>query len=144
MSLAFLVILVVLGIGLVIGLVHLTGGSRQAVIGDEVAAVTRFQEDHEDAQIVRCFLAADRFDALLILADGDVGFVHAFGSKALTRRFSRAELADMIEMEGGTSIALKTGELALPRYVIHFADQATRAEVMAALGLAAAPLPEPA
>ncbi|WP_349364522.1 MAG: hypothetical protein ABL307_04385 [Roseitalea porphyridii] len=140
MNLLVLVAVVGFGIGLIVLLVHLTGGSRPTPIDDKGAARDRFAEDYPDDGVRHCVLSADGFDALLALEGGDVGLVHAVGSKALTRRYSHAEFAAMIELQDSRSILLRTGEMTLPPLTIRFADAEARAEAMAALGLSVVPV----
>jgi len=109
-------------------------------IDDRAAARNRFAEDYPDAAVRHCALGADGFDALLALEGGDVGLVHAMGTKALTRRYTHEELAAMIELRDSRSILLRAGEMTLPPVVIRFSDAATRAEALAALGLSAVPV----
>lgn len=144
MSLLALVGIVGFGIGLVVVLVHLTGGSRRPVLGDTHRVAERFGIDFPDADIVGCFESADGYEALLVLGDGSVGLVHTIGAKTLTRHYRRSELATMISVQGATSLAFDPHEMTLPPIVLSFDTPQTRADVIAALGLQALPVREAA
>jgi hypothetical protein len=143
-SLPLLVAVVGFGIGLVVLLVHLSGGSARVPLGDEEQVTERFRIDFPDAEIARCFESADGFEALLVLADGSLGLVHTVGSKSLTRHYKRDEFATMISVKDETSLAFDAHEMTLPRITITFDSPQTRADVMAALGLATLPVSEAA
>lgn len=94
MNLAVLAIMVASGIGLTVTLVHLTGGSRRAVLQDEVSAVRRFSLDFPDRHVGKVFLTDDGYTAFLTLPHARVGIVHAIGSKFLTRVVGEADLME--------------------------------------------------
>lgn len=144
MDLLVLVAIVGFGIGLIVLLVHWTGGSQRPALGDAGQVAARFRIDFPDAEIVRCFESADGYEALLLLADGSLGLVHTIGSKSLTRHYKREEFATMIRIRDDASLAFDPHEMTLPRLVIRFGTSETRAEVMAALGLAMPPVSEAA
>lgn len=141
MPLPVLVAVVAVGIALVVLLVHLTGGSRVAVIEGEEQARDRFATDYPETATARCILSADRRDAVLELADGHVGLVHAIGSNYLTRFVSRGEMvAQVSEAETGV-VNLLTHDLTWPRAQMTFEDNETAREVA---GLFASELAGPA
>lgn len=140
MSLPVLIGVVAAGIALIVVLVHLTGGSERAPLGTAEEVTERFRIDFPDAEVERCFESADGYEALLVLADGGLGLVHTVGSKSLTRHYKREALATMISVKDDASLAFDAHEMTLPPVVIRFADARTRAEAMAALGLAAVPV----
>lgn len=141
MPLPMLVAIVAGGIALVVLMVHLTGGSGVAAIESEKQARDRFATDYPEAETVRCILSADRRDAVLELADGHVGLVHAIGSNYLTRFVSRGEMtADVSASEAGV-VNLVTRDLTWPRAHMTFEDNETAREVA---GLFAAELAGPA
>lgn len=134
MSLPVLVGVVSFGIVLVVFLVHISGGSRRLVIADEAMAAALFGADHEGAGVARAYLTADRHDAVLVLADGGIGLVHAMGSKAVTRRFGRGEGPDATAAGDETSVAIRFHDIAMADIRLTFADRASRDAVTAALG----------
>ena len=137
MSLTVLVALVAVGIALVVVLVHLSGGSARAPLGDEAAVIQRFRLDFPDSDVHRCFESADRYEALLLLGDGSLGLVHAFGDKSLTRHYSTEEFATIISVIDDASLTFDAHEMTLPRLTIRFENAQRRAEVLSALGLPA-------
>ena len=144
MSLLVLVAIVGFGIGLIVLLVHLTGGSQRPQLGDPDQVAERFRIDFADADIVRCFESADGYEALLLLADGSLGLVHTIGSKSLTRHYKRDEFATMISARDDASLTFDGHEMTLPPITIRFDTADARGQVMAALGLAPSPVSEAA
>jgi hypothetical protein len=141
LPLPVLVAVVAGGIALVVLLVHLTGGSRMAVIEGEEQARDRFAVDYPEAETTRCILSADCRDAVLQLADGHVGLVHAIGSNYLTRLVTCGEMAAHVgEAETGV-VDLLTHDLTWPRAQMTFEDNKTAREVA---GLFASELAGPA
>ncbi len=141
MPLPVLVAIVAGGIALVVLMVHLTGGSRVAAIESEMQARDRFAIDYPEAETARCILSADRRDAVLELADGHVGLVHAMGSNYLTRFVSRGEMAAQVSDAGAGVVNLLTRDLTWPRAHMTFEDNDTAREVA---GLFASELAGPA
>lgn len=85
MSLPVLVVMVVVGIGAIVLAVHLTGGTRDAVLQDAEGARQRFAIDYPGAMARAVVLTRDRRAAFLELQDGATGIVRAFGGHYLTR-----------------------------------------------------------
>ena len=125
MPLTVLVAVVAVGIALVVLAVHLSGGSRVAEIANANAALDRFLIDFPEAEALRCILSIDRRDAVLELADGHVGLVHAIGSKYLTRFVNRGEMAAMPSATEAGGVDLDTGDITWPRAHMRFADAET-------------------
>lgn len=125
MPLPVLIAVVVVGIALVVLVVHLTGGSRVAEITSEGAALERFLIDYPEAVATRCIISGDRRDAVLELADGHVGLVHAIGSNYLTRFVNRGEMAAVPSAAEEGVVDLITGDITWPRAHMHFADADT-------------------
>lgn len=125
MPLPILVAVVGGGIVLVVLVVHLTGGSQLADIADAGVAQDRFAIDYPEAAVLRCILSEDRRDAVLELADGHVGLVHAIGSKFLTRFVSRGEMTALANARETGAVDLNTGDITWPRARLHFADDET-------------------
>ncbi len=125
MPLTVLVAVVAGGIALVVLAVHLSGGSRVAEIADTDAALDRFMIDYPEVDVLRCILSSDRRDAVLELADGHVGLVHAVGSKYLTRFVNRGEMAAVASAAEDGGVDLNTGDITWPRAHMRFADSET-------------------
>ena len=125
MPLTVLVAVVAGGIALVVLAVHLSGGSRVAEIADADAALDRFRMDYPEVEALRCILSSDRRDAVLELADGHVGLVHAIGSKYLTRFVTRGEMAAVASAAEAGGVDLDTGDITWPRAHMRFADSET-------------------
>lgn len=125
MPLPVLIAVVSVGIGLVVLVVHLTGGSRIAEIANENAALERFRIDFPEVEVTRCIISRDRRDAVLCLTDGHVGLVHAVGSKFLTRFVNRGEMAASASAAEEGVVDLNTGDITWPRAHMHFADNET-------------------
>jgi hypothetical protein len=119
------VAVVAVGIALVVLAVHLSGGSRVAEIADADAALDRFRIDYPEVEALRCILSSDRRDAVLELADGHVGLVHAIGSKYLTRFVTRGEMAAVASATEDGGVDLNTGDITWPRAHMRFADSET-------------------
>lgn len=129
MPLPILVAIVTGGIALVVLMVHLTGGSRVAAIASGEQAKERFAIDYPEAVVRQCILSADRRDAVLELADGHVGLVHAIGSNYLTRFVSRGEMTARVNDSQSGSVDLLTHDLTWPRARMTFDDTATAGDV---------------
>ena len=142
MSLPVLVAIVGFGIGLIVLLVHLSGGSQRVPLGTDTEVAERFGIDFPDAGVQRCFESADGYEALLLLADGSLGLVHTVGSKSLTRHYKRDEFATMISVKDETSLAFDAHEMTLPGIIIAFASPEARDVVTATFGLADTSVPE--
>jgi len=93
MSLMVLASFVVAGIGLIVATVHLTGGSADARLADDAAALTRFAQDFPDEHVEAILCTLDRRTAFLRLEGGRVGIVQAVGGKFLTRIVSAAVMS---------------------------------------------------
>jgi len=129
LPLPMLVAIVAGGIALVVLLVHLTGGSQLAAIEGEGQARDRFAIDYPEAEVARCFLSADRRDAVLELADSHVGLVHAIGSNYLTRFVSRGEMTAEVNVSETGAVNLLTRDMTWPRAHMTFQDNETAREV---------------
>lgn len=125
MPLPVLVAIVVGGIAVVVLVVHLTGGSRVAEIASDDVALERFLVDYPEVAATRCIISSDRRDAVLELADGHVGLVHAVGSNYLTRFVNRGEMAAVPSEKEEGVVDLNTGDITWPRAHMHFTDNDT-------------------
>lgn len=132
MSLPFLVALVVGGISLIVLLIHLTGGTRDATLSDARAAMARFAADFPEETVEDTTLTADGRSAFLALSDGRTGIVQAFGDRFLTRIHAQGE--DRVEKTGPAGLRVTTREFAWTGGECVFSNGAERDAVAARLG----------
>lgn len=93
MPLEMLAIMVVLGLALAIGAVHLSGLSHPAHIEDATQAAARFGEDFPERNVMDCLITEDRRAAFLKLEGGGIGLVAAMGDRFITRLLDGAAMA---------------------------------------------------
>ncbi|WP_421849160.1 hypothetical protein [Oricola sp.] len=137
MSLPVLVLVVVAGITLIILAVHLSGGTKTSEFDAASVAIERFAVDFPETETVKCHLTRDRHDAILELADGHIGLVHAVGSNALTRFVAAGEMSAWQSADNASSVEIRTGDLTWPRAQFHFDDAGEAAVVSGLFGDAA-------
>lgn len=106
MSLAYLVILVDVGIAAIVLAVHLTGGSGSAVLADMGHVRERFAEDFADEAVTGVQLCNDGQAAFLELDAGRTGIIQAFGDRFLTRIVTADDVAD-IQCAGDATISIR-------------------------------------
>lgn len=132
MSLPVLAALVVVGVGLIVTLIHLTGGSRKASLATADAARERFALDYPNVEVRAVHLIADRCSAFLETADGRIGLVHAMGAKFLTRLLTPADVASM-RRSGEASLLARFPDFTFPGAVFEFESAEIADRVAAAL-----------
>ncbi|MEM7301050.1 MAG: hypothetical protein AAF468_08205 [Pseudomonadota bacterium] len=120
MPLEILVILVVVGLTLVIGSVHLSGGSAKAgLTEDKVRA--RFAADFPAEAPAGIIVSADGMSALLFLDDQSwLGVAKRMGSKILTRHADRIKVTS-VDCRGA-EIHLTLADAGLPALVFKLND----------------------
>lgn len=123
MPLEILGVLVVLGIGGVVLLVHLTRLSKPALLTDEAAARAAFLADYPDARIRAAHLADDN-RAALIEAEDAPGLVAVIGAGRLTRRLAPGEVSALKAHE--TGLRLRLADWSAPEIDFACADGARR------------------
>ncbi|WP_187971110.1 hypothetical protein [Aquibium microcysteis] len=136
MSLPVLVILVVVGIAAIVLAVHLTGGTRTAVLADEAAARARFAVDHPREQPAGVRLTLSRDAAFLDLDGSRTGIVQSFGGHFLTRVVSAADVA-RLERVASASLVIVTSDFTWRGGRFDFASAADADAVAARLALPA-------
>ncbi len=124
MPLPILGALVVLGIGGLVLLVHLLGGTKRPRYEDEAAAAAAFTSDYPHAQIRRTMLADDRQAALFQLAEG-VGFAAPFGEGRLTRLLGPDDVSGVDE--GPMGLTIRLTDYTAPRLTVRMANADDRA-----------------
>jgi len=124
MSLPVLAALVVGGIGFIVLVIHLSGGTRNARLSSVDAAVARFAQDFPEEKAGRVVLASDGSAAFLALANGRTGIVQAFGNRFLTRIHKPGD--DRVDLANDAGLTISTGEFAWTGGNYAFADAAER------------------
>ena len=97
--------LVVGGVGLVVALTHLSGGTSTRELRDEADARSRFADDFPDLAVRSVTIADDRRSALLELQGSDTGLVFVLGADVVTRRLPPG--AAVRDEGGGLSLRLR-------------------------------------
>lgn len=123
MPLPILGALVVLGIGGLVLLVHILGGSKRLSFADEAAAAEAFAADYPNSRMRRTVLADDRRAALFELGEG-VGFAAPFGEGRLTRVLGPGEVSGVDEGPNGLTIRLT--DYTAPRLTVQMANAEAR------------------
>jgi len=93
MSLMVLVLIVVVGIAATVAAVHLTGGSKRAVITQAQQARDVFAADFPNERATSVIVTADGQSAFLILPNGRVGVVQSMGDGFFTRIVAARDVA---------------------------------------------------
>jgi len=124
MPLPILGALVVLGIGGLVLLVHLLGGSKKLRYEDETAAAAALMADYPYVRIRQTVLADDQRAALFNLADG-VGFAAPFGKGRLTRVLGPDDVSGVEDGPDGLTIHLT--DYTAPRLTVKLTNAETRA-----------------
>jgi hypothetical protein len=132
MSLPVLVAIVAVGIAIIVLAIHLTGGSKVALLGRPEQAQARFLEDFPNEQVTTIHLTTDRKSAFLELAAGHTGFVHAVGARFLTRNLATADIAS-VRRAGDAGLLLRTADFTFGGGRFEFTDAATADHVAALL-----------
>ena len=132
MSLPILVAVVGIGIAAIVIAVHLMGGTVVAEFTSPDEAIVRFRIDYPEANVAACHISRNRRDAVLELADGHVGLVHAIGSKYLTRSIRGGEMATRATGKG--TVEIDTHDITWPRARMEFEDQETARKVAELIG----------
>jgi hypothetical protein len=129
MPLELLAGMVVIGLALVIGAVHLSGLSKAAHITGPDAAIARFLVDFPDEKPGEAVLSADGKDAFIALQGNRVGMVHAIGDRYLTR-ILRAGMVRSVSASGDGLLELRLADFTLPCERARFAaaGEASRVE----------------
>lgn len=131
MSLAVLVVIVVVGIVAVVVAVHMTGGTRDASLADEAAALRRFAEDYPNERPRGVVLTASGGAAFLELEGERTGIVQAFGDRFLTRIVTPADVAALTG--AGASMTVRFRDFTWRRAGFAFATHAEAERVAARL-----------
>lgn len=112
--------LVGFGVSLIVLLVHLSGGSRKAVLDSDAAVASRFANDFpllKAGQIIRTKTGNAGF---LLCSDGTTGLVHAVGDTYLTRHLTKAHVKS--SSCSGENLYLRLDDFTFPAAAYRFAD----------------------
>ena len=123
MSLPVLVAIVAVGIAVIVLAIHLTGGSKVALIESEAQAKARFAEDFADQHVSAVHLTADRHSAFLELGRDRTGLVHSIGARFLTRLLLPSDIASC-RRAGDSALLLRTADITFSGGNFQFADSA--------------------
>jgi hypothetical protein len=123
MSLALLGLLVVIGVSLVVGLVHLSGGSRGVEFRDNDVVKQRFAIDFPDFKPSSIVISSDHQVALL-LGDGgdDTGLVVVMGAHSLTRMLNAASIKSLERR--AKFIEIELDDMTMPKVVFTCGNEA--------------------
>jgi hypothetical protein len=123
MSLPVLVAIVAVGIAVIVLAIHLTGGSKAALIDGAAQAKARFLEDFPNERVVDVRVTTDRKSAFLELAGGDTGLVHSIGARFLTRCLAAEHVAS-VRRTGDAGLLLRMADFTFGGGRFEFADAA--------------------
>ena len=118
-------LLVGFGVSLIVYLVHLSGGSRKAVLGSGRAAMNRFTEDFPAITPEKAVLTKSGNAAFLTLPGGSIGLVHAVGDGFLTRILEKSLIESVKAEADGLSLRLADFTFPGARYVFADAEAAS-------------------
>jgi hypothetical protein len=111
--------LVGFGVSLIVFLVHLSGGSRKALLESDTAVASRFADDFpllKAGQIIRTQTGNAGF---LLFNDGTTGLVHAVGDAYLTRHLTKASIKS--SSCSGENLHLRLDDFTFPAADYQFA-----------------------
>ena len=86
MPLEILALLVTVGIGGIVLLVHLTGGSRAARLEDDAAVIDAWRADWQGDRPIETLRNEAGTAAMVALPGGEAGLVWSFGADTVSRR----------------------------------------------------------
>ena len=114
--------LVGFGVALIVFLVHLSGGSRTAILDSDLAVTRRFRDDFPALAADRIIRTASGDAGFLLLPDGSVGLVHALGDSFLTRHLTPGYVKSA--KADGLKLSLRFDDFAFSEASYRFTDAA--------------------
>ena len=130
MTLPLLLLLVVIGVSLVVGAVHLAGGSKNSSLLDENKALERFAFDFPDFECSRVVLASDHNVAVLINdRSANAGLVVVMGAHFLTRILDADFINSVTRSDNGLVLGLADMTLPVVDIVLSNEEDILEAEV---------------
>lgn len=133
MSLPLLVAMVLVGISTIVLAIHLTGGTRRAVLDSAEEAARRFAEDFPEEPVAAVRLTASADAAFLELVRGRLGLVQSFGDRFLTRVVASDDVIACRRI-GNDTVSLRLADFTLSGGIYVFADPRDADAVAARLG----------
>ena len=130
MPLSMLIVIVIIGLAVVIGAVHVFGGERAAAL-DEHAVRDIWRYEFGEESTVEAVVSDDRTTGFLKVADNAIGLVRQMGAHHIVRRLDAGSV-NSVQITG-RRINLNLTETTLPRLQISIDDDSKRAEVIAML-----------
>jgi hypothetical protein len=115
--------LVGFGVALIVFLVHLSGGSRKAVLDSDVAVSQRFKDDFPTLVADRIMRTASGDAGFLLFPDGSTGLVHALGDSFLTRHLTAGTVKSA--KVDGPKLSLRFADFSFPAAAYLFSDAAS-------------------
>ena len=130
MELVILAVGVVTGVVLIVGLVHITGGSKANRFTDTDKALSAFQANHPDKTVEAVHLAIGGRDALVMIIEND-GMAHLkmMGVNPVVRLLNGAEIARTKTMINEGAVVLPPDGLAASATVLQFDDRSVLSDV---------------
>lgn len=125
--------LVGFGVTLIVFLVHLSGGSRKAVLASDDAVTKRYLDDFPASGIRSVVRTKSASDGFLILQDGTVGLVHAVGDAFLTRHLTSGAIK--LVTNSGPRVTVRFADFTFPSATFEFSDAALAASLAKRLSI---------
>ncbi len=121
MPLPVLAGLVVFGVSLVVLLVHLTGGSKKALIDSPQHARTIAAANHDDCELGHAVVSSDGSAALIDAGNRGMVAIKTFGARHVSRLFAKGS-ARLLEPDPGT-IRLRFSDFTFPELKLEGLDE---------------------
>ena len=128
MSLPLLIVIVAVGIAATVFAVHLTGGSRKAILSDAEAARRAFGADFPDEVIGDIQLTTDGQSAFLALAGDRTGIVQNLGDGFFTRVVQPGDIAE-IRLREPAIVSIRFKDFTWTGGHFHFIDPAIASSI---------------
>lgn len=112
--------LVGFGVALIVFLVHLSGGSRKAILDSDVTVTQRFSEDFPTLPANHVIRTASGDAGFLLFPDGSTGLVHALGDSFLTRHLTAGTVKSA--KADGQTLSIRFADFTFPSATYRFAD----------------------
>ncbi len=128
MSLPLLLVLVLVGVSLVVGAVHLAGGTRKLSLQNMGQVKQRFLLDYPDFTGEEIIVSDDNNVAILFGdVSGNTGLVLAMGTHSLTRMLDADLLISITRSDKGLMFGLK--DMTLPNVEFVFSNSEQRGDI---------------
>ncbi len=130
MTLPLLLLLVVIGVSLVVGAVHLAGGSTTSLLLDEEKVLERFAIDFPEFTSTKIVVASDHNVAVLLNDRSAIaGLVVVMGAHSLTRILDTGFLNSVTRRDTGLVLGLADMTLPVVGIVLSNEDDILEIEV---------------